>query len=133
MSLFNNAKSYIAHLQPPELTAKYSLMRSEWFLDSFIRVKRSRDVSYYSPELMEKIFKRHHFAAVLCIVIAFVFLILIGFFLDHKAFQIPAAASITLFFCHSYWCFWCLCLFLSKLERACIDFISCTLKFFIQR
>jgi hypothetical protein len=96
--LFNNAKSYIAHLQPPELTAKYSLMRSEWFLDSFIRVKRSRDVSHYSPELMEKIFKRHHFAAVLCIVIAFVFLILIGFFLDHKAFQIPAAASITLFF-----------------------------------
>jgi hypothetical protein len=98
LPLFNNAKSYIAQLQPDPSGGTYALMRSEWFLESFLRVKRSRDVSHYSPELMEKIFKRHHIAAVLCIVIAYVFLIIIGFFLDHKAFQIPAAASITLFF-----------------------------------
>ncbi len=98
LPLFNNAKSYIAHLQPPQPPSTYALIRSEWFLDSFLKIKRSRDVSHYSPELMEKIFKRHHFAAVLCIVIAYFFLIIIGFFLDHKAFQIPAAASITLFF-----------------------------------
>ncbi|RYY85403.1 MAG: patatin-like phospholipase family protein, partial [Chitinophagaceae bacterium] len=54
-------------------------------------------VSHYSSELMEKIFKRHHFAAVLCMLIAYLFLIVIGYFLDLRAFQLPAAASITLF------------------------------------
>jgi hypothetical protein len=97
--LFNNAKHYLAHLQPDQVSVKgKSLIHSEWFLDSFLKVRRCRDVSHYSAELMEKIFKRHHFAAVLCILIAYFFLIITGYFLDYKAFQIPAGASITLFF-----------------------------------
>jgi hypothetical protein len=95
--LFKNAKNYIAHLQPEHVTNANALIRSEWFLDSFMRVRRCRDVSHYSPHLMQKIFQRHHFAAVLCMVIAYVFLIIIGFFMDYKAFQLPAAASIVLF------------------------------------
>ncbi|HEY0058168.1 MAG TPA: patatin-like phospholipase family protein [Flavisolibacter sp.] len=99
LPLFNNAKSYIATLQPEQSPSNsYALIEAEWFLDSFTRVKRCRDVSHYSDELMSTIFKRHHFAAVLCILIAYLFLIMTGFFLDLKAFQIPAAASITLFF-----------------------------------
>jgi len=99
LPLFNNAKSYIANLQPEHSPANANaLIKAEWFLDSFTRVKRCRDVSHYSDELMATIFKRHHYAAVLCVFIAYLFLIITGFFLDHKAFQIPAAASITLFF-----------------------------------
>ena len=98
--LFNNAKDLISQLQPeqPQGYKSDALIRSEWFLDSFWRVRRCRDVSHYSQELMDKIFKRHHFAAVISVVITYLFLILIGFFLDYKAFQLPAAASITLFF-----------------------------------
>jgi hypothetical protein len=47
---------------------------------------------------MEKIFKQHHFAAVFSLLIAYIFLIIIGFFLDSRFFQLPAGASITLFF-----------------------------------
>ena len=47
---------------------------------------------------MEKVFKRHHFAAVISVLIAYLFLIFIGFFLDNKIFQLPAGASITMFF-----------------------------------
>lgn len=97
--LFNNTKNVIAKLQPEQTPSSTKvLIRSEWFLDSFMRVRRCRDVSHYSDELMEKIFKRHHFAAVLCVVVAYLFLITIGFFTDYKAFQLPAAASTTLFF-----------------------------------
>jgi hypothetical protein len=96
---FNSAKNYFAHLQPENIAASnLSLLHSEWFLDSFFRVRRCRDVSHYSHELMEKIFKRHHFAAVVSLLIAYAFLILIGFFLDSQFFQLPAGASITLFF-----------------------------------
>ena len=95
---FKNARSYIAHLQPDHVSNSSSLIHSEWFLDSFLSFRHSRDVSHYSAELMEKIFKRHHFAAVISILIAVAFLLLTGFFLEYKLFQIPAGASITLFF-----------------------------------
>jgi hypothetical protein len=95
---FNNAKAYIAHLQPDAYSNGSALIRSEWFLDSFFSFRRCRDVSHYSAELMEKIFKRHHLAAVFSIGIALLFLFIIGFFQENKFFQIPAAASITLFF-----------------------------------
>ena len=95
---FKNARSYISHLQPDHVSNSYSLIRAEWFLDSFSSFRHCRDVSHYSAELMEKIFKRHHIAAVISILIAVAFLILTGFFLEYKLFQIPAGASITLFF-----------------------------------
>ncbi|HEV7622161.1 MAG TPA: patatin-like phospholipase family protein [Flavisolibacter sp.] len=96
---FNNAKNVIAHLQPEQNIANVrTLIHSEWFLDSFFRVRKCRDVSHYSPELMQRVFKRHHLAAVVSVLISYLFLIIIGFFLDHKIFQLPAGASITLFF-----------------------------------
>lgn len=96
---FKSAKNVIYHFQPePHPATIKSLIYSEWFLDSFFRVRRCRDVSHYSKDLMERIFKQHHLAAVFSLVIAYVFLILIGFFLDSKFFQLPAGASITLFF-----------------------------------
>src|SRR5215204_5578863 len=95
---FKSARNVIYHFQPdPHPASIKSLIYSEWFLDSFFRIRKCRDVSHYSKDLMEKIFKQHHFAAVFSLLIAYVFLILIGFFLDSKFFQLPAGASITLF------------------------------------
>jgi hypothetical protein len=47
---------------------------------------------------MENIFKRHHFAAVISIFIVYLFLLLVGFFIDYPFFQFPAGASVTLLF-----------------------------------
>src|SRR4030095_3860629 len=74
------------------------LIKVEWYLNSVSSLKKVRDVSHYSKEFIETIFGRHHFAAVVSIFIAFVFLILIGFMLDNPLFQLPAAAGITIFF-----------------------------------
>ena len=95
--LFSSAKNYISHLQP-EKNRSGALLNSEWFLDSFFKVRRCRDVSHYSEELMEKIFKRHHFAAVISVFIIYVFLLVIGFFIDQPFFQLPAGAAVTLLF-----------------------------------
>ena len=74
------------------------LVKVKWYLSSFMTVKKVRDVSHYSREFIEGIFSRHHFAAVLSIFIAFIFLIIMGFWLDNPLFQLPAASGITLFF-----------------------------------
>lgn len=74
------------------------LIKVEWYLQKPHSLKKVRDVSHYSKEFIETIFGRHHFAAVLSIFIAFAFLVALGFMLDNPVFQLPAAASITVFF-----------------------------------
>lgn len=74
------------------------LIKVEWYLNSMFVLKKPRDVSHYSRSFIETIFSRHHFAAVLSIFVAFLFLIAIGFLMDRPVFQLPAAAGITIFF-----------------------------------
>ena len=69
-----------------------------YYLTNRLRLKRARNVTHYGQEFLDTIFKRHHFSAMITIMIAFAFMILIGFFLDHKIFQVPAAASILILF-----------------------------------
>jgi hypothetical protein len=74
------------------------LIKVTTYLSGRGAVKAVRDVAHYSKDFLENIFNRHHFMAVLSIFIAFLFLMLIGFLLDYEIFQLPAAASITIFF-----------------------------------
>ena len=99
MPVIKNPKEYIRHLKPGELPPSESkIIKVEWYLETPTSVKKTRDVSHYTRDFIENIFKRHHFAAVLSVFAAFLFLIGIGFLQDSAFFQIPAAASITVFF-----------------------------------
>lgn len=73
-------------------------MNVEWFLSARCRLRKPRDVRHYTQGFLDSVFKRHHFAAVIAILLAFCFLVLMGYSSDNNLFQIPAAASITIFF-----------------------------------
>jgi hypothetical protein len=99
MPVITNPGEYITHLRPVQETYHHqSLIHVEWYFDSPIHLRPCRDVRHYTPQFVDSLFKRHHFAAIICIFAAFLFLIIIGFFLESPFFQIPAAASITIFF-----------------------------------
>src|SRR5688572_4151195 len=99
MPIISNPSEYITHLRPvQEIYHAESLIKVDWYFESFTRVRRTRDVGHYTRQFVESIFKRHHFAAILSVFAAFLFLVLTGFFLDYPVFQLPAAASITIFF-----------------------------------
>jgi len=99
LPVITNPGEYITHLRPEQETYHHqSLIRVEWYFDSPIHLRPCRDVRHYTPQFVDSLFKRHHFAAIICIFAAFLFLIIIGFFLESPFFQIPAAASITIFF-----------------------------------
>ncbi|MGN6249878.1 MAG: hypothetical protein ACTHNG_16115, partial [Ginsengibacter sp.] len=68
------------------------------YLSTRLKVRKVRSVKHYSQNFLDVIFKRHHFSAMLSILVAFIFMLFIAFFLDNPLFQIPAAASILLFF-----------------------------------
>lgn len=93
-----------ANARYEKITAKKNLpqermeMRVDWFLSGKFHLRKPRDVRHYSQGFLDTVFKRHHVAAVIAIVIAFVFLILVGYISDARLFQLPAAASITIFF-----------------------------------
>lgn len=99
MPIISKPTEYITHLQPPVAkTPVESSLKIDWYLETPFRAKKTRDVSHYTQQFIETLFNRHHFAAVISVFIAFLFLMIVGFFLENKFFQIPAAASITIFF-----------------------------------
>ncbi|RYY52866.1 MAG: hypothetical protein EOO09_20050, partial [Chitinophagaceae bacterium] len=90
---------YITHLGPRKETYHVeSIIHVEWYFESFFRLRAARDVRHYTPEFVDSLFKRHHFAAILSVFAAFLLLVGVGFCLESPYFQIPAAASITMLF-----------------------------------
>jgi len=79
------------HYQPFGLPVIY-------YASNPIKFRRARDVSHYSQAFLDSIFKRHHFSAMVVMLIAFIIMVFIGFFLDNPVFQVPAGASIFMMF-----------------------------------
>jgi hypothetical protein len=97
--LINNPTLFKSQFYHNEVRLRESrLVKVKWYLNSPLSIKKVRDVSHYSREFIESIFNRHHFSAILSIFVAFIFLIVVGFFMDKPFFQLPAAASILVFF-----------------------------------
>lgn len=92
-------EEYFSQLPSPKtINGTTGAANVEWYIDFPFTYRKTRDVSHYTDDFIENMFKRHHFAAVISVFGAFLFLIIIGNFLEYKLFQIPAAASITIFF-----------------------------------
>lgn len=73
-------------------------LRVQYYLNTLFKFKKARDVSHYGQTILDDIFKRHHFSAIITIFLAFLFMLLVGFYLDKPVFQVPAAASILIMF-----------------------------------
>ncbi len=99
MPIMNNPYEYkkVFGKNGHQYTDKFGMKVSYYFSTGF-QLRKPRNVSHYSPDFMDLVFKRHHFAAMISISLAFISLITVGFLLDHKIFQVPAAASIFVFF-----------------------------------
>jgi hypothetical protein len=97
--VISNPKLFKSQFSKDEIKLNESrLMHVKWYLNSPTTIRKTRDVAHYSKAFIESIFNRHHIAAVLSIFMAFIFLIVVGFFMDSRYFQLPAAASILIFF-----------------------------------
>lgn len=73
-------------------------LKVSYYLGKGFRFRKARNVAHYNKEFIDMVLKRHHFSSVISIALAFAFLIVVGFFMDSKIFQVPAAASIFIFF-----------------------------------
>ncbi len=88
----------IVEAQAQKATEDTFSLPVEYYLSTRFKFKKARSVNHYSQNFLDIIFKRHHFSAMLTVLLAFIFMIFIAFFLDNRFFQFPAAASIFIFF-----------------------------------
>ena len=73
-------------------------LKVSYYMSKGFHFKKTRNVAHYSQVFIDTVLKRHHFSGIISIVLAFAFLIVVGFFMDDRIFQVPAAASILIFF-----------------------------------
>ena len=69
-----------------------------YYLSTPLHFVKARKVGHYSRQFIDTVFNRHHISAIITLLLSFVFMIVIGFYLDNKFFQVPAAASVLIFF-----------------------------------
>ncbi|MEO6537559.1 MAG: hypothetical protein ABIT07_01500 [Ferruginibacter sp.] len=73
-------------------------LKVKYYLNANFGIRKVRNVQHYRSDYLDTVFKRHHLAAIASIVLAFIFLVTIGFSLENRYFEMPAAASILIFF-----------------------------------
>lgn len=73
-------------------------MKVSYYVTGKFRFHKARGVGHYKQDFLDAIFKRHHIAAITSIVLAFLFLVIVGFLSENRFFEMPAAASILIFF-----------------------------------
>ena len=94
-----SSKNFKSNYDPDKKTRQDSFgMKVNYYVSLRFKLRKTRNVGHYSEDFLDTIFKRHHFSAMIAVILAFLFLITAGFFLDHRFFQVPAAVSITIFF-----------------------------------
>ncbi len=96
--IISENKKYEKIIRRQQSPVQKGEIRVDWFLSAQLGLRKPRNVRHYSQEFLDSIFKRHHFTTVIAILLSFILLLVIGFFSDNKIFQIPAAASVTVFF-----------------------------------
>lgn len=80
-------------LQDTEATFKV-----DYYVSNRFRIKRCRNVDHYDPELLDEVFKQHHWNAILIQFVSIVTILILGVFIENPFFQIPAAASVFIAF-----------------------------------
>ncbi len=84
--------------QTNEEKLKNQFLHVKWFFSVGFKIRKPRNIEHYDENFLKKVLGHHHISAVLAILLAFMFLVFIGFISDDKLFQIPAASSVLIFF-----------------------------------
>ena len=84
-------------LKPGQEHDENALPVHNYFTSPF-RIRRARNVDHYNKHFLDNILKQHHFAAMITVGLALVFLVILSFLIDYDVCRIPAGASVMVFF-----------------------------------
>lgn len=77
--------------------ARKKQTRVDYYIDNSFSAKPVEDTSFYDKATIIQVFDQNHFNLVVIELLVFVIIIVLGIFKDSPPFQLPAAASFTIF------------------------------------
>ncbi len=77
--------------------ARKNQVRVDYYIDLNLRVRKVEDTGFYDRATILQVFDQNHFNLVVIEIFIFVVLLVLGIFKDLASFQLPAAASFTIF------------------------------------
>ncbi|SIO45006.1 patatin-like phospholipase family protein [Chitinophaga niabensis] len=95
---FGNPRNFLKTVLKPTQERDENTLPVINYFSSPWRVRRARNVDHYNKHYLDNIFKQHHFAAMITVGLALVFLVIMAYLMDYNAFRIPAGASVMIFF-----------------------------------
>lgn len=95
---FGNTRNFLKMVLKPTQEPDENALPVHNYFNTPWKVRRARNVDHYNKHYLDSILKQHHFAAMITVGLALVFLVILAFMMDYTVFRIPAGASVMLFF-----------------------------------
>ncbi|MBW8686192.1 patatin-like phospholipase family protein [Chitinophaga rhizophila] len=95
---FGNPRNFLRLVLKPTQEKDENALPVHNYFTSFTRIRRARNVDHYNKHYLDSILKQHHFAAMITVGCALIFLVILAFLMDYPVFRIPAGASVMIFF-----------------------------------
>ncbi|SFE70216.1 Patatin-like phospholipase [Chitinophaga sp. CF118] len=95
---FGNTRNFVRTVFKPTQDKDENALPVHNYFNSPWKLRRARNVDHYNKRYLDSILKQHHFAAMITVGCALVFLVFLSYMMDFSVFRIPAGASVMIFF-----------------------------------
>ncbi|MCW3462326.1 patatin-like phospholipase family protein [Chitinophaga nivalis] len=95
---FGNPRNFLRMIMKPTQEPDENALPVHNYLSTPWRIRRARNVDHYNKHYLDSILKQHHFAAMITVGCALIFLVILAYMMDYDVFRIPAGASVLIFF-----------------------------------
>ena len=95
---FGNPRNFLRMVLKPTQERDENALRVHNYFNSPWKIRRARNVDHYNKHYLDSILKQHHFAAMITVGLALVFLVMLAYLMEYTVFRIPAGASVMIFF-----------------------------------
>ncbi|WP_143308500.1 patatin-like phospholipase family protein [Chitinophaga vietnamensis] len=95
---FGNPRNFLRTIMKPTQEPDENALPVHNYFSTPFRIRRARNVDHYNKHYLDSILKQHHFAAMITVGCALIFLVILAYLMDYNVFRIPAGASVLVFF-----------------------------------
>ncbi|GAA3947138.1 hypothetical protein GO495_26985 [Chitinophaga oryziterrae] len=95
---FGNTRNFVRTVLKPTQEKDENALTVHNYFNSPWKMRRARNVEHYNKHYLDSILKQHHFAAMITVGCALLFLVFLAYMMDHSFFRIPAGANVMIFF-----------------------------------
>jgi hypothetical protein len=95
---FGGTRNFLRMIMKPTQEPDENALPVHNYFTTPWKIRRARNVEHYNKHYLDSILKQHHFAAMITVGGALIFLVILAHLMEFDVFRIPAGASVLIFF-----------------------------------